>query len=249
MNAGIAPDHGYSRIYRRWHSYSPGHIAEQKAFFSRMLKGRLPEDLQARILDFGCGMGFTLMSLEEMGYKNAEGLDRDRELVAAGRSRGLAVQLVSSALDFLRDHPDSFDAVLLLDLLEHIHPDQHDCFLAALHASLRPGGRIILTVPNANASVAWRWRYICWTHETSFTEISLTERLLNAGFQSIAVQGYELMPRPRLMLLFRPAVLRWLLLHCYRLYRRLVLMSELGSSVRRIPLTPNLLAMAFRSTA
>lgn len=249
MSVSIAPDQGYSRIYRRWHSYQPSHIAEQKAFFSRLLKGRLPEDPQARILDFGCGMGFTLMSLVDLGYKNVEGVDRDRELVDASRSRGLAVQLVPSGLDFLRANPESYDAVLLLDLLEHIHPDQHDCFLTALHTSLRPGGRIILTVPNANASVAWRWRYICWTHETSFTEISLTERLLDAGFQKITIQGHELMPRPRLILLFRPAVLRWLLLRGYRFYRRLVLMSELGSPARRMPLTPNLLAMAFRSSA
>jgi hypothetical protein len=41
---------------------------------------------------------------------------------------------------------------------------------------------LLLTVPNANAILSARWRYIDYTHFSSFTEYSLLFVLLNAGF-------------------------------------------------------------------
>jgi hypothetical protein len=46
--------------------------------------------------------------------------------------------------------------------------------------------------------------------------------------------------------LIRPSVLRWGILKGFRAFRRLELLAELGSSARHLPLTPNLLATAFR---
>jgi len=237
---------GYGRVYQRWHSYTPDHIAQQQAYFTRLLQELLPVDRQARILDLGCGMGFTLITLAQLGYTNGIGVDRDRDLVRGCQQQGLPVFHSPDGVAFLRDQVEPFDAILLLDLLEHIPVQTCAAFLNAVYRSLRPGGRVILTTPNANASIAMRWRYICWTHETSFTETSLELRLLHAGFQDIDIRGYELMQKPHHPLLPSRASLRWALLRSFRLRRKLELIAELGWSARELPITPNLLATGYR---
>ena len=110
---------------------------------------------------------------------------------------------------------------------------------------LKKGGRLIATVPNASSPLAGRWRYICWTHHTSFTEHSLDFLLYHAGFDNIHVFGAGSFRRPRLPFLIRPAVFRWLLLMFVRSFRRMEILAELGwKEGRSVPLSLNLLGVA-----
>ena len=46
------------------------------------------------------------------------------------------------------DEPASFDAITMLAVLEHVPLDQQPDLAGAVHRLLKPGGRLILTVPS-----------------------------------------------------------------------------------------------------
>jgi dolichyl-phosphate beta-glucosyltransferase len=97
---------------------------------------------QPRILDLGCGTGGNLAMLASLG--DVHGVDASEFAVDLCHKAGhhQVVQGHSHQLPF---PPESFDLVTAFDVLEHIE----DPIGALEHLSrvLRPGGKILLTVP------------------------------------------------------------------------------------------------------
>jgi SAM-dependent methyltransferase len=101
----------------------------------------------ARVLEVGCGLGRFLEALRQR-YPEAEvrGIDLSPNAVAHARSRGLNVERIT--LDRLAaDQPDTFDAVYAFQVLEHV-PSPGDFLRQAIRV-LRPGGHLVIGVPNA----------------------------------------------------------------------------------------------------
>jgi len=240
----------YGRYYRKWHPEGERHLRQMMRYHDRTLGRFLPAAAASRILEIGSGMGFLLSLLREKGYARSAGLEVDPGQAAACRAKGLDVTLVTDTEAYLRSRPKSWDAVLALDVLEHVPVEKTEVLLAAIFAALTPGGRLIATVPNADSGLAFRWRYNDRTHAASFTDISLTALLHEAGFANIRVSGAGSFLRPRLPFLLRPAVFRWLLLRTAWGFRRLEKIAELGwREGRRMPLSLNLLAAADKPRA
>lgn len=101
---------------------------------------RLPPD--ARVLDVGCGTGGTVKALR--GLARFTGLDMSPTAARfAARRTGEAV-LCGMATDLpLQDA--SMDAVLALDVFEHVPDDGRA--VAEVRRVLRPGGALVATVP------------------------------------------------------------------------------------------------------
>ena len=89
---------------------------------------------------------------------------------------------------------------------------------------------MFLKVPNANSLLASRWRYIDWTHTSSFTEASLDFVCLNAGFTNITYLPDDSSGRPRRPWLPQPGLARYHLRGLFRSLWKLYLISELGSA-------------------
>jgi SAM-dependent methyltransferase len=94
----------------------------------------------SRVLDAGCGWGTTLDALEGRGYR-AEGLDIARgaleRLDRPGRT------LIEADLTApLPSGFEPYDAVLALDVLEHLDDDQ--AAASRLGALARPGGGVVV---------------------------------------------------------------------------------------------------------
>ena len=238
----------YSRHYRRWHSDSPEQEAALLRHYSRVLNGMLPADKSARIVDVGCGMGRALLALKSLGYSNLCGLEYDEGQAAYCRSKGLEVELTQDTPGALRRRVQSFDLVLCMDVLEHIPHDAQLDFVTAIHEALKPGGKLICTVPNANSALAMHWRYIDWTHHDSFTESSLDFLLYNGGFKDISIGPVEFLTRPKWWWLPIGGSRHWWLFRLVRLWQRLVFMAELGPQAgRTVPLSLNLLGQATKA--
>ncbi len=97
----------------------------------------------AEILDAGCGWGVTLKALEGRGY-HAIGMDISRMTLEKLDSPGR--QLIEA--DLTKPLPDghpTYDAVLALDVIEHIDDDR--AAVATLSELIKPGGLLILSVP------------------------------------------------------------------------------------------------------
>ena len=234
----------YSRIYSKWHTYAPEHVAEMKAHFARFAGNTLPANRDARILDVGCAMGFALRWLIDLGFSRAEGIDLDEGMIRQCLGQNLAATRVDDAAAWLAERPHAFDRIFAFDLVEHLVPEKQLELCRAIHAALAPGGQFVCTVPNASSALAGRWRYMCWTHRSSFTEHSLDFLLYNAGFREIEVGGLDLMAPPRSV----QGHLRLALRNAFRAFRRLEMATELGwREARNVPLELNLRGTATKS--
>ncbi len=111
---------------------------------------RLPTGL--KVLDAGCGDGFFLEHLRNLGFTDIHGIDASQPFVDICRSKGLDVGQGSV---YLLPGDGAFDAVLCCEVLEHL--DDPALALQRMAGALHGGGFIFITVPIAS-SLQQRWR-------------------------------------------------------------------------------------------
>lgn len=114
-----------------------------------------------RVLDCGCGMGFYLMVMSTLWNLELVGLDADVERLHCAEEHGIRAELVRGDAQRLPLADDSFDAVLMTEVLEHI-PDDAAALSEVLRV-LRPGGVLALSVPHAQYPIAWDPINFVWT--------------------------------------------------------------------------------------
>ena len=98
----------------------------------------------ATVLDAPCGTGRYFPMLAAAGVRVA-GIDQSAGMLARARERGIAVSLDHISLQEL-SYAGRFDAVLTIDAMQHIPPEDWPGVLANLHRAARPGGLVYLTV-------------------------------------------------------------------------------------------------------
>jgi len=99
----------------------------------------------ARVLDVGCGIGAYVAQFAARGAR-AFGVDVDAEkLVEARRDKNL-VLLACAVSETLPFPNDTFDAVLLHEVIEHVVDDAQT--IREAQRVCRRGGRVIVFVPN-----------------------------------------------------------------------------------------------------
>jgi 2-polyprenyl-3-methyl-5-hydroxy-6-metoxy-1,4-benzoquinol methylase len=116
----------------------------------RLLQIYLPPNSSTRykVADLGCGCG---MMLQRMADKyDAIGIDGSRHAIDFALQRGVTAKL-GALPDDVPLSRESYDAVLMLDVLEHLKDDRASVQLAA--SLLKPGGILICTVP----AHMWLW--------------------------------------------------------------------------------------------
>ncbi|MCL6594773.1 MAG: class I SAM-dependent methyltransferase [Firmicutes bacterium] len=233
------------RLYQRYlsthfgaiHDISRAGLERERRVWRDYFRTLLPADRNARVLDLGCGYGSFLTFLAEEGYTNARGVDRCAEQVEAARRLGLANVMHGEAREALAGCSPVYDCITAIDLFEHLEKDELLDLLDAIWQALRPGGRLILRVPNAEGPLGTRILYSDFTHTLAFTPSSLRQVLTAAGFKSI-----ELHPEgPRVHGLFSAA--RWLAWQAIRTLLELYLAVETGQWGGHL-WTQNLIAVA-----
>jgi SAM-dependent methyltransferase len=104
----------------------------------------------ARIIEVGCGTGYQItMPLRKWGY-NVVGIDIDSASIEYGRwlfERAGLGKGVLTAREFHETSGD-FDAAIISEVLEHLPDLEVDRLLRTTHGKLRPGGVLLVTVPN-----------------------------------------------------------------------------------------------------
>jgi SAM-dependent methyltransferase len=99
-----------------------------------------------RVVDVGCAFGFgsSVLAGGRRGY-GVVGVEPDAAYVAAARRRYPWLPVVRGLGEALPLGQDTVDAVVLLDVLEHVPAPES--LLDEVRRVLRPGGALILSVP------------------------------------------------------------------------------------------------------
>ena len=84
---------------------------------------------------------------------------------------------------YLTTYNQSTDIVLLMDVVEHLSLQETFGLLDRIYALLKPGGKLLLHIPNAEGLFGMRVRYGDLTHEQCFTPNSVRQLLHTVGFQ------------------------------------------------------------------
>lgn len=136
---------------------------------------RPPAGVAAAIVDVGCGTGEMLDMLREFGP--VTGLDASP--IAVGHCRERFGDAVDVRLGRIPDDlPPGAGLVTAFDVVEHLEDDADA--LAAIRASLAPGGRFICTVPAFG--FLWSDHDVSHHHYRRYTRSMLRRRLEDAGF-------------------------------------------------------------------
>lgn len=127
------------------------------------------------VLDIGCGTGQLMQELQQFG--TIDGIDISVRAVAYCKERGLSPVVASaSALPF---EDNSFDAIVMLDVLEHLEDDNNGA--KELVRVLSPKGLVIVTVPAY--MFLWGGTDVAVHHFRRYTKKQLIEVLENAGLE------------------------------------------------------------------
>lgn len=117
------------------------------------LSGWINRHVPRRVLDVGCGSGafLTIPLAEAHPDVIFVGVDQDEHTIRHAQASHRCPNL-----RFLCDWPDSeppFDLVIASEVIEHV--EDPDGFLEDCLASLRPGGYLVVTLPNGLGPFEW----------------------------------------------------------------------------------------------
>lgn len=102
-----------------------------------------------KVLDYGCGSGGSLLEIEALGAE-AYGIETDPNVQQVIDKLGLRIHI--GTLDDAPFTDTLFDLIVLNQVLEHIpHPER---LLEKLRIRLKPGGKLVLSLPNADSIFA-----------------------------------------------------------------------------------------------
>lgn len=102
-----------------------------------------------QVLDFGCGMGSLVGHLLRRGHR-AAGADFSPRSIEQVRSKFAGKSLFLGAFDprHLVTQGRTFDAVLVVEVIEHLNDAMLSQTLRTIRRITRPGGVVIFTTPN-----------------------------------------------------------------------------------------------------
>lgn len=128
------------------------------------------------VLDVGCGRGEILRHVRQLGAR-AVGVDyatvavkMSRQIAEHENTAGGQIGVYQADAQRLPFTEGTFDRLLMLDIVEHLHPPELRRALAEAYRTLKPGGRIVVhTAPNV-----WYDRY-------AYPVVRLVRRLRGEG--------------------------------------------------------------------
>jgi SAM-dependent methyltransferase len=163
----------------------------------------LPEDLGSgsSVLEIGCGRAATGALIRQRFGCRVVGLELNPEAAAAAEER--LDRVIRGDVQTV-EPGEAFDVIVAFELFEHLTEGQ--AFLERAAGWLRPGGRMVFSVPNVGHYsvvedlIAGRWDYIpmgllCATHVRFFTRRTLEDWLHAAGFDNYRIDA-QVTPLP-----------------------------------------------------
>lgn len=144
-----------------------------------------------RLLDVGCATGIFLDGMRRLGWQ-VQGVEPTWSAVEYARCR-FGLDVFHGRLEEAHFADASFDVITLWDVLEHVHEPRP--MLAELVRLLRPGGLLVLSLPNPDSLEARLLGpyWLGWDlprHLNLFRPVLLTRHLPQVGLQVERIRSF-----------------------------------------------------------
>jgi 2-polyprenyl-6-hydroxyphenyl methylase / 3-demethylubiquinone-9 3-methyltransferase len=120
------------------------------------------------VLDLGCGRGFYANAISKLGNNKIQvtALDNNYKYleVAKKSSQNTKIKFIEGDAENTGLSSNKFDVIICSELLEHV--DNDNLVLNEVYRITKPGGVLLISVPNAN--YPWLWDPVNWTIERLF---------------------------------------------------------------------------------
>jgi 2-polyprenyl-3-methyl-5-hydroxy-6-metoxy-1,4-benzoquinol methylase len=164
-------------------------LRDHISFIERAAANRTGVDL----LDVGCGSGTLLGLLKHRGFRPI-GVDFSSEAARIAEKEN-GVSVIVGSLDQARFPDHSFDIVTLFHVMEHVTNPRR--VLAEVSRILKPGGALVLQVPNIDS---WQFKAfgVRWygldlpRHVIDYSKEAMLKLLNDSGFVARRVKHFNL---------------------------------------------------------
>jgi SAM-dependent methyltransferase len=148
-----------------------------------------------RVLEIGCGSGsFLELAVRETGA-NIEGLEQNEDAIKEATNRGLRASK-ATAEEIAQRSPGLYDAICSFQVLEHVSSPA--VFFNACCSLLRPGGRLLLGLPNADSFLKYEFNLLDLPpHHMSRWSRSVLSRIPTLFPLVLSAIAYEPLPESR----------------------------------------------------
>jgi SAM-dependent methyltransferase len=147
-------------------------------------------------LELGCGTGYVLSGIEgafpHLKLSGCEIFTQGLEIASQRLSHTQLFQMDALNMPF----ESEFDGIGSFDVLEHIQAD--DIVLEQMYKSLKPGGKLLLTVPQH----PWLWSQAdnYARHVRRYTQQELKDKVKKTGFKIIQTTSFISLILPLMIL-------------------------------------------------
>lgn len=141
-----------------------------------------------RLFDLGAGWGHFMLAGKELGY-DVYGVEISEQPYLYCVND---LKLPVDHIDFFEmDESKKFDVITMWDVLEHI--DKADVFLQKCAKLTRPGGYLVLQVPQIDSYFAKRhkdnWKMMGLDHVNYFSKKTIRKILAKNGYEVVAIKS------------------------------------------------------------
>lgn len=181
----VAFRQGYYADYVAWKGWTPFVYDPDEA---EIFRGELGRDLAGKqLLEIGFGAGHLLAWAREQGATVA-GCELNAECRAAAEERGVEI-LPADLGASVASHREHFDLIVAFDVFEHLTLPQIVEALGHVAFLLKPTGKLVLRVPNAQSPFGAFSQYGDVTHVTPLSGALLEQLTLDTPLEVIAIRG------------------------------------------------------------
>jgi 2-polyprenyl-3-methyl-5-hydroxy-6-metoxy-1,4-benzoquinol methylase len=158
---------------------------------------------EVKVLDIGCGNGFTAFHLARMGF-DVTGVDTSEKGIRIAKETYPGIRFeIASVYDNLSALINCIDIVIATEVIEHLFLPR--LLIENAYKVLNPRGMLIITTPyhgyfkNISLSIFNKWdshHTVNWEggHIKFFSEKTMTELLISSGFKNISFHNVGRIP-------------------------------------------------------
>ena len=164
---------------------TPRHLLFTMARYKFAAK-MLPQDEKIKVLELGCQEGLGSLLLAEAGH-NVLGIDFDKKAIKYAQKNIRKHNIAFKYADFIDKRFGTFQAVISIDVIEHICSYKEDRFIKTIYSNLMSSGFCLIGTPNITAS-QYASKYSKIGHVNLFTAERL-DALLRKYFNNVFIFG------------------------------------------------------------